>query len=277
MNMNKIDDSFRIHLSSNSSCDIYPGNKLSTFRNLLPCNVDLTGNWEVAITNLTYPRKIFNVVDGHFDFYYHNYKAWMNDCKVPVGAYDTVADLVHAMQKAIFSKKVGISGGTVPTFFKYRLNDSSVMVFLDRHTRFRNMSDDLFYILGCHKETSGYTEGYVDMPHLPVDINRFHQIFIYCDFVEPQIVGNTLAPLLQSVPLFQPQQVPPLEITKIPGGVLGYGATVTHNFNPLQYTKVSKQTLGSALIELRTDIGELVPFRGEGRTNITLRFRRIES
>ena len=37
----------------------------------------------------------------------------------------------------------------------------------------------------------------LDEPAFPVDIGRYHQLFVYCDFKEPN-VGNTKAPLLRS-------------------------------------------------------------------------------
>jgi len=68
--------------------------------------------------------------------------------------------------------------------------------------------------------------------------------------------------------------MPTKEVGEKPGGVLGYGACSFITFpNPI-FKKVSKTTLIDLLIELRTDIGDLVPFVGVGSATVTLLFRK---
>ena len=47
--------SFTVELDSNASFDCYPNKTLSSFTNFLPEQINLDGEWEVAITELSYP------------------------------------------------------------------------------------------------------------------------------------------------------------------------------------------------------------------------------
>ena len=48
-------DSFTIGLVSNASVGLFPDNTLSSFTNFLPEQVNLEGQWEVAISEISYP------------------------------------------------------------------------------------------------------------------------------------------------------------------------------------------------------------------------------
>ena len=62
-------DSFTIELVSNASSELFPDNTLSSFTNFLPDQVNLEGQWEVAISEISYPSMYQNVTDGKFLFY----------------------------------------------------------------------------------------------------------------------------------------------------------------------------------------------------------------
>ena len=136
---------------------------------------------------------------------------------------------------------------------------------------FISVSKDLQYILGLErKKLIGRLLTYV--PTYAADINRFHHLFIYCDFIDPQFVGENKAPLLRSCPVFDVSQKIPGEAVK-PGRFFGYGSSIIRSFHQAQFKKVAKQSIGDVLIEIRSESGELLPFVGDGRTQLTLQFR----
>ena len=61
-------DSFTIELVSNASFELFPDNTLSSFTNFLPDQVNLEGQWEVAISEIPYPSMYQNVTEGKFLF-----------------------------------------------------------------------------------------------------------------------------------------------------------------------------------------------------------------
>ena len=62
-------DSFTIELVSNASAEFFPDNTLSSFTNFLPEQVNLEGQWEVAISEISYPSMYQNITEGKFKFF----------------------------------------------------------------------------------------------------------------------------------------------------------------------------------------------------------------
>ena len=61
-------DSFKIELVSNASGELLPNNKLRFFTNFFPEQVNLEGQWEVAISEISYPSMYQNITEGKFKF-----------------------------------------------------------------------------------------------------------------------------------------------------------------------------------------------------------------
>ena len=57
-------DSFTIELVSNASRELFPDNTLSSFTNFLPEKVNLEGQWEVAVSEISYPSMHQNITEG---------------------------------------------------------------------------------------------------------------------------------------------------------------------------------------------------------------------
>ena len=55
---------FTIELVSNLSAQLFPDNTLSSFTNFLPEQMKLEGQWEVAISEISYPSMYQNVTEG---------------------------------------------------------------------------------------------------------------------------------------------------------------------------------------------------------------------
>lgn len=98
-----------ITLISNASMDLFPDNKLSSFRTRLPYVHDFSiGKWAVALTEITYTKSWFNIGPGH-----HVTPAFMNDgavvssmksafkTKIQPGYYAKPHDLVDHINDVI--------------------------------------------------------------------------------------------------------------------------------------------------------------------------------
>ena len=59
-------ESFTMELVSNASLQLFPNNTLSSFTNFLPEQVNLDGQWEVAISEISYPSMYQNVTEWKF-------------------------------------------------------------------------------------------------------------------------------------------------------------------------------------------------------------------
>ena len=93
---------FTIELVSNLSAQLFPDNTLSSFTNLLPEQMKLEGQWEVAISEKSYPSMYQNVTEGKFSFFDSNktFGSSENSYLEP-GQYPSITDNVEAMNTLI--------------------------------------------------------------------------------------------------------------------------------------------------------------------------------
>ena len=87
-------------------------------------------------------------------------------------------------------------------------------------------------------------------------MNPIHSLQVYCDLVEPRVVGDVLVPLLRIVP--------------VKGS---HGDTVSKSYENVHYVPLSRKTFQTVEIDIRDHAGDIVPFE-RGTLNVTLHFRR---
>ena len=93
-----------------------------------------------------------------------------------------------------------------------------------------------------------------ESPYAP-DLTVVSTIYVYCDIVEPQIVGETSAQLLKSIPAQEK-----------------FGDVITKTFTNIQYVPIRTKSFEVVKVLLRSDTGDPVPFE-RGKVVITLHFR----
>ena len=94
-------DSFTIELVSNASSQLFPNNTLSSFTNFLPEQVNLDGQWDVAISDISYPSMYQNVTEGKFMFYDEELSKTTEAYYLEPGLYSSITDIVEAMNTLI--------------------------------------------------------------------------------------------------------------------------------------------------------------------------------
>ena len=94
-------DSFTIELVSNASSQLFSNNTLSSFTNFLPEQVILDGQWEVAISENSYPSMYQNVTKGKFMFYDEELSKTTEAFNLEPALYSSITDIVEAMNTLI--------------------------------------------------------------------------------------------------------------------------------------------------------------------------------
>ena len=94
-------DSCTIELVSNASSQLFPNNTLTSFTNFLPEQVDLDGQWEVAISEISYPSMYQNVTDRKLMFYDEKLSKTTEAYYLEPGLYSSITDIVEAMNALI--------------------------------------------------------------------------------------------------------------------------------------------------------------------------------
>ena len=187
---------FYIHLPSNSSLNKFPKNTLTEYWVGLSQTVNLTGGWGLALTEIHYPHS-WNNVRGKFQnrFYLRIQESsgiWMALIILP-GHYSYVKDILSKMNELVdnekrFSDDVKFSYDTLTIKVTVHLQNDAELYF-----------GDIGYVLGFSPEEviskSSTAEREVDLEH------GFYDLYVYCDIIQPQYVGDTLVPLLRIIPV----------------------------------------------------------------------------
>ena len=90
-------ESFTIELVSNASSQLFPDNTLSSFTNFLQEQLNLDGQWEVAISEISYPSMYQNVTEGKFMFFDKQLSKSSEFYYFEPGLYPSITDIVEAM------------------------------------------------------------------------------------------------------------------------------------------------------------------------------------
>ncbi len=274
---------FYMTLLSNSSMDYYPSNKTSSFTVHLPRYMYLEGDWEVSLVEIQYPYTFTNVesdqvainietanitADFILDWYTNKkpgerppYETSWSTHNILSGFYSNVKDIVDALNEVIAEET-----GQV-TFFEY-----------DPYAQRVGCGNDVIEV--GRKYISTFTLsprlalqlGYI--PHeIVTDLHKYapnvancgvlipDKMLIYCDILEPQIIGDTWGKVLRIV-------------STNPGNSLPYfGQPCSISFNPPQYIPVQAHHFESIGIDIRDIAARPMPF-SYGTLSVKLHFRK---
>ena len=263
-------DSFTIELVSNASGELFPNNTLSSFTNFLPEQVNLEGQWEVTISEISYPSMYQKITEGKFKFFDEKLSKSTSTYNLEPGLYTSITDIVEAMNRLIQERNnhhetciaVKVSRKTQKVVILLA-NDSSGLAFCSTdlgHTFGNNVANEFGVLMignGPHE------------PEFAYDIVRIHSLMIYSDLVEYSIVGDTKAPLLRCFAF----------ISKLKGGdIITTGQYMNcQTFNNLQFRPLLKNSFHSIHIDLRDTSGEKIPFVSVGITRLVLMFRKVSN
>ena len=241
---------FYLHLPSNSSLDKFPNNTLTEYHVGLPQTVSLARDWEVALTEIHYPHS-WNNVQGNFGnrFFLRNQElsgVW-EALIIPPGHYSSIEDILSKMKGLIENVKRFNNDVT----FSYDTFTRKVTVHLQNNVEL--FFGNIGYLLGFSPEeiisNTSIAERQVDLEY------GFNDLFIYCDLIQSQYVGDAFVPLLRIVP--------------VEGKAV---ERVSKSFLRPQYLPVSRKQFETVEVDIKTDTGESVPFEFE-RVLLTLHFR----
>ena len=193
--------SFRIELVSNASGELFPHNTLSSFTNFLPEQVNLEGQWEVAISEISYLSMYQNITEGYFKFFDEKLSKSTYTYNLEPGLCISITDIVEAMNTLIQERNNHKE--TCITVKVSRRSQKVVFILANDTSGLAFCSTDLGHIFGNNvgNEFGVLIKG--KGPHEPefaYDIVRIHWLVIYSGLVDYSIVGDTKAPLLRCFP-----------------------------------------------------------------------------
>ena len=246
---------FYLTLPSNSSMDIHPDNTMANFKTRLPNRVELEGRWEVGMVEIQYPHTWYNLREDEEIIIQPTAMPELNSSFfIPAGFYPTVLHLTDRIEKEI-CRTLNMTDEK-PVIFKYDEIRNKISIRLNRrNTLYFSLAigEGVRRILGFDSNVIewGQTEGV-----LGVDMDPLHSIYVYCDLLEPRVVGDKMVQLLRIVP--------------VEGD---HGNMVTRTYENVHYVPIQLNSFEGVVIDIRDSTGAKVPFE-RGTLNVTLHFRR---
>ena len=190
--------SFTKELAYNASGEMFPNNTLSSFTKFSLEQVNLQGQWKVAISEILYPSMYQNITHGKFKFFDEKLSKSSSTYNLEPGLYSSIAVIVEAMNRFI-QQRNNHNETCITVKFSRRTqkvaimlaNDTTGLAFgsTDLGHSFRTIVGNEFRVLMIRKR-----------PHEPdfaYDIDRIHSLMIYSGLVEYNFVGDTKSPLLR--------------------------------------------------------------------------------
>ena len=263
-------ESFTIELVSNASGQLFPDITLSSFTKFLTEQLNLNGQCDFAISEISYPSMYQYVTEGKFMLFHKKLSKSSEFFYLEPGLYPSITDIVETMNILIQEGhnhsqnciKVKMSRRTQKAEI-YFANEASGLGFFSTdlgHILGSNVGNDFGVMLrgkGPRKSEFAY------------DIVRIHSLMMYNDLVKYNIVGDIKAPLLRCF----------LFISKLKSGdILTTGQYMNYQtFRNLQFRPLLKNSFHSIHIDLRDTSGEKPPFVSVGITRLVLMFGRASN
>jgi len=234
---------FYLTLPSNSSMRCYEGNTAAKYTTQIPNAIDLSGDWEVALSEIIYPSK-FDLVRG-------------TDCKIEVyvdGMYTRQYNLDRSKYDAAATLIRDLNIVTNRTYYLMSYDETAkqatVKVF--EAGVVLTFSEALAHALGFSKKFFNGPNTYVgeritDEPST---------MYVYCDLIEHVTVGDIRVPLLRTF-----------------GMEKSSNDVVHRTFPNLVYVPLQKKQFDSIEMNIMNDTGETMPF-AFGKSVVLLHFRR---
>ncbi|KAJ8019438.1 hypothetical protein HOLleu_41036 [Holothuria leucospilota] len=217
-------------------------NTVTRYRVKLAQPISLEGQWEVGLAEIIYPHQWYNVDEEcEYSYTVNGGQQWWRK-HIDPGYYGSMKDIFELLETNYLEH------------IKYVLHDKTrkleIRLEEGAHVKFKGRLADM---LGFQTEAPIVTQN-ITLDR-PVDLRQPHNLFVYCDIVEPCAVGHTRVPLLRVVNVKQK-----------------YGEDVSMIFTNIHYHTVKQKYFDTIEMDIRDGVGRKVPF-SRGNVIVTLHFR----
>lgn len=260
----KMKNNFYLTLISNSSLDLYPNNKASSFTVHLPHKIILNENWVVGLAELQYSYNFFNVSEGQNTFTYTN-GTYSSTRSIREGYYKSVSAIINEVLKETNDLGDWLQLDSATNRVRIKLTDEITLPHSssdDKNNKLRS-----FKFHGRLALQLGFMP---DSNILKIDLSPYvgnvyfgipDQMLVYSDIIEPQLIG------------YESSQV--LKIVNTTEKEINFGASCYRGFEKIHYVPVLKKEFDKVDIDIRDITGNFFPFR-HGISSVKLHFTDIK-
>lgn len=258
---------FFITLVSNSSMDVYPENKTSSFTVHLPQKISLKGDWCVAVAEVHYNYNFFNVNDRNNTIKLIDNAGDLNsnelipgdkihEVQIQSGYYSTVKDLIDTVnaQIAPFLHK----NGYLLSIDQFSSRTLVHKTYVKKETSHIYLNGRLGMQLGFNPHTDVLRSEI--SPHIGnVSFGISDQMFIYTDIIDPTFIGHEKAYVIK--------------VINTEAKKFKFGDACYKEYTHMHYMRLQKRDFDTISVDIRDYTGEFMPFE-HGVLMIKLHFKK---
>ena len=255
--MNSYGHGFYLTLPSESSKDLFPENNASEYNVRLPHWIDLKGNWEIGLHSIAYTRRnIIHHLDGTILYGYPEHDGTTTTATTGKMQkhYSSVDEYVSNINESLEESHVN------KTEIEFTLNTNGKVTITLRDgygVRLRREQAIVLGFMNFEDSAETYYVQYTKTGSYKANLHRETNILVYCNIVQPQIVGDKLLPLVATVPY---------QKTSEPYDETFYAVENIH------YIPVQTKAFQNVKVHLKSSTEEFIPFE-HGRAAITLHLK----
>lgn len=247
-------EQFYVTLPSNSSLDIFPQNTISEYVTQLCQPIELEGEWEVGLVECQYPRSINNVTKKQNRLYYKASKtAPFYPLEMQVGFYSSINNFIRAINDKL---KNHDPQALSKVKFSYNKTSGRVKITISNDTGGVSFDDDIAAILGFEVPFQRVITTTTTSLRAADIHGGIYSLYIYCNIIQPQFVGDTQVQLLKIVP--------------IEGE---HGQVVTKTYQNPQYIPLLQRQFNTIEINIKDSTGKFIQFES-GHSSVLLHLKR---
>ena len=250
--MNDNSEGFYITLP-NEKGTLFPENTPWEYTTRLPRWIQLDGEWMIGLHSVSYTRQY---IVEHFDTPISLTHAGSNEKgrklrKYPTTIREYIVNINESLRGFVTNKEIE---------FKLEL-DGKVTIVVSPDYKVLLTRDQAIILGFCDTDDEVEVEeiSATKTGEHQANLHRKTSIFIYCDIVEPQIVGDKTIPLLGIAP------------SETPGKIY----EKTYGGENIRYIPVQTRSFQNIKIHLRSSTYEPIPFE-HGRASVTLHLRPLK-
>ena len=223
--------------------DHFPDNATTNYTVKLPKHISLKGAWEVALTEIQYPFSWYNVIDSKNLLVAEDREGRRSVVKIPQGYYSDFELFLKTIKLCGLPESMRLSHGNISRKVTVSMTQGGKLHF------FTGLAE----ILGFFPNT--VIDKSTRAPNM-ANLQNISSLYVYCDLVDAQLVGDTHAPLLR--------------IVNVEGK---HGEMIRHTFHTPYFLPLRSQEIETVEVYIRDETGSKVPFQG-GKVIVTLAFRK---
>ena len=246
--------SFYITLPSNGSMGIFPDNTVTEYKNQLPRPLHLDGEWEVGMTECSYPYSWFQLTDENSEIWIEEHTAhpgdWQRLTLNPLKKLDRTSIGNRTYLPRDLKDTIVFNGTSINDKLILKSNP-------DLRVKFKGKIAQSF---GWNESRVLSSNGW-ETADYPWTSQNITQMFVYTDIITPHPVGDQEVPLLKT-----------FSVSDLPQ----FGSSVDVAPPLVAYYPVNRNPLDSIQISIRDGTGKKVGFTS-GRSIVTLHFRQRRS